>query len=75
MPLGRKIRVGHGPSLAPANRCSWLARKDAGRKIIEEAAELAPLGFADTDADYRGSVAARVALCGSAKARGKNDTI
>ena len=51
-------------ALAQAGELVWRAgKKDAGRKLIEEAAKLAePLAFADYDGFRRGMVSCRVAL-------------
>src|SRR5262249_42256700 len=62
-------------ALAQAGELVFRAgKKDAGRKIIEEAAKLAePLAFADLDGYRRGMVAVRVALYDPAKCRAMID--
>src|SRR5439155_13302523 len=58
-------------ALAQAGELVYRAgKKEAGRKLIEEAANLAaPLGFADLDGYRRGMVAIRVALFDPAACR------
>jgi hypothetical protein len=64
-------------TLAQAGELVWLAgKKDAGRKLIEQAAALAePLGYADLDGYRRGMVACRVALYDPAECRKMIDPI
>jgi hypothetical protein len=62
-------------ALAQAGELVYRAgKKDAGRKVIDEAAKLAePLAFAELDGYRRGMVAARVALYDPAKCRAMID--
>lgn len=76
--LARGMSEGDRPwALAQAGELAYLAgRKDAGRKLIEEAAKLVePLGFSGMDGYNRGMVASRLARFDPARCRAMIDPI